>query len=160
MIEAMVREIEIPVVESSGYKAFDFERVPCARTDYLDACIALLTYSRSNRTGTISHLFYNQCFDKYLLWLKENADPENSIAYLVGGTDYIRISKKNRTIKTINSQESVARLRKLLRENNFSIGAEDVLGVKTRNAILFNDGKVIVEWKMRSQDEWNSKRLD
>ncbi len=139
-------------IPPSTYDVVDFTIHDTAHTDSLDACIASITYSETEGMGSMSHLFYDHNFKKYVTWLRSHINPQNALVYLVGGISHSRINARftdesEQKPRILSSQSGIRVLERLLAASDFRIVARDVLGRKTRNVTLTKDGRVLVKWR-------------
>ena len=142
------------LIPTGSWGQVDFTAVESVRTNCLDACVAVLTYSGEQRTGSLAHLTIDSNLQIYFDWLNCTVHSIGTKVYLVGGTDRplpaINFPTLQLDIQTwfsgkINSSGLVNEIESYLAARRYAVTNRDLLGTKMRNVTLYGNGRVQVE---------------
>lgn len=169
------------------YDIADFNIYDSIKTRDLDTCVGVVTYSPERELGSMAHLTIESDIPRYIRWLKKHIHPRDTSIYLIGGNEKVkhesgeffkirdsslRRAEEGSCVKINNESLIILAKRKRssydivhevegqLVSNGYNLTGRDLFGRKTRDVILFNNGKVMIEWQDYPSGQKGYKFLD
>jgi chemotaxis receptor (MCP) glutamine deamidase CheD len=144
------------IVSMDSYEVANFREVESIRTNDLLRCVAVVAYSKQRGLGAVAHLTIYSDVRSYVDHITADLGAKGTKVYLVGGSgseeEYFTFSERCAFIDESrkaerNSAEIVRDLEKELSRQKLRITRRNLFGNRTRNVVLYSDGRVVVEFK-------------